>query len=182
MTMIFLSKVAKVLLPVMLVAMLVVTGCSVGPEDGNSGPTGTQVGDRAPDFELQDLNGQVVSLSGLRGRPVMVNFWATWCTYCRLELPLIQEIYDGWTGKPPSVVVLTIDVGESASTVTNYMQGRGFSFPVLLDTRETIAGRYRIAGYPTTFFIDEDGIIQAKKVGAFLTRGEIESYLSKILP
>jgi len=177
-----LIKATKVILPVTLAILLLVVGCSSDPEINNTEPTGTRVGDRAPDFQLENLSGEVVALSKLQGRPVMVNFWATWCTWCRVEMPYIQEIYEGWSGKPPSLVVLAINVGESASTARNFMQSYHLSFPVLLDIERNVTQNYRIMGYPTTFFIDENGIIQGKKVGAFRSRVEIESYLSDIVP
>jgi len=178
----FVNRVVKIILPVVLILALLVTGCSPDPETNNSTPTGTQIGDKAPDFQLENLNGEIVSLSELKGRPVMLNFWATWCPPCRNEMPYIQEIYENWTDNPSSVVVMAVNIGESASTARNYVESRGFSFPVLLDTTETTARRYRISGIPTTFFIDKDGIIQGKKIGGFLSKAEIESYLIKIVP
>ena len=141
-----------------------------------------QVGKLAPDFELPGLDGQAVSLSGLRGKPVLINFWASWCEPCRFEMPFIQEIYEGWTGKTPSLVILTINLGESPSRVERFMERYGLSFPVLLDTSQNVALEYNIRGIPTTFFIDKDGIIQDIKIGAFLNRTEIEMRLSKIIP
>ena len=141
-----------------------------------------QVGKPAPDFQLPNLEGQSISLSDFRGKPVMLNFWATWCAYCRYEMPYIQEIYEGWTGKPPSVVVLAINTGESSSKARGFLESHGFSFPVLLDTTEAIAQSYSVRGIPTTFFIDEDGIIQEKIIGAFPNKESIEQYLIKIIP
>ena len=171
------NKVPKVILPVILAAVLLVTGCSASSE-----LSATQFGEPAPDFQLQNLDGERVSLSELRGRPVMLNFWATWCSPCRAEMPYIQEIYEGWTGKPPSVVILAVNVGESTSTAKSFMQNNNLSFPVLLDIKQDVARKYKITAIPTTLFIDKDGIIREKKVGAFRNREEIERYLGKIIP
>ena len=175
------------MLLILLALVLLVTGCQpVSEPSDETSPTtlveGTQVGNLAPGFQLQNLDGEVVSLSGLRGRPVMLNFWASWCGPCRYEMPFIQEIYEEWTGKPPSVVVLAINVGESASTAKNFMQSYNLSFPVLLDTRKDVTRKYNIIGYPTTFFIDKNGIIQGKVIGAFQNKGQIEQHLSTIVP
>lgn len=171
------NKCAKAILPILLSLVLLVTGCSA-----RSVSTGAQVGEQAPGFELQSLDGQTVSLSDLRGKAVVLNFWATWCSPCRYEMPFLQEIYEEWTGKPPSVVVLTINMGERHSTVESFMQYFNLSLPVLLDIRQDVAQKYAIIGIPTTFFIDKNGIIQGKKVGAFLSKEEIEGYLGKIIP
>ena len=133
----------------------------------------------APDFQLPNLEGQTISLSDLKGKPVLLNFWATWCGPCVSEMPYLQEIYDEWSGK--GLMLLTINRGESSSTVKGFMQKRNLSLPVLLDTELVVAQRYNIMGIPTTFFIDKDGIIQEKVIGAFPNKAEIEKRLSKIV-
>ena len=179
------NKVPKAILPVILTLVLLVTGCSAGPEppDGRSPTTpveGTQVGNLAPDFQLQNLYGQSVSLSDQRGLPVLINFWATWCSPCRSEMPYIQGIYEEWSDK--GLVVLAINIGESSSTVEEFRQSYNLSFTVLLDTRQDVAQRYNITGIPTTFFIDKDGIIQDRVIGAFRNKVQIENRLNKIIP
>jgi len=181
------NKLPKAILPVILVSVLLVTGCQPvsEPPGGTSSTTlveGSQVGDLAPDFQLQNLNGELVSLSELRGRPVMLNFWATWCPPCRAEMPYIQAIYEAWTGKSPGVIVLGINMRESPSKVREFMQSNNLSFPVLLDIEKNISTKYNVSAIPTTFFIDADGIIQAMKVGAFSSVAEIEKDLGKVIP
>ena len=133
----------------------------------------------APDFQLPNLEGQTISLSDLKGKPVLLNFWATWCGPCVSEMPYLQEIYDEWSGK--GLVLLTINGGESSSKVSKFMQNQNLSLPVLLDTKQDVFRRYNIMGIPTTFFIDKDGIIQEKVIGAFPNKAEIEKRLSKIV-
>jgi len=179
------TKVPRVILPVILTVVLLVTGCSAGsePPEGKS-PTapveGTQVGNQAPDFQLQNLDGQTVSLGDLRDKPVLINFWATWCPPCRSEMPYIQEIYEEWSDK--GLVVLAINIGESSSKAEGFMQSYNLSFTVLLDTKQDVAQKYNIQYIPTTFFIDKDGIIQDKMIGAFQNKAQIEKSLSKIIP
>ena len=158
----------------MVVSGLFIASCSTGTNQ-NLG-----IGKPAPDFQYQDADGQFVSLSDLQGKPVLINYWATWCSPCRVEMPYLQQVYTGWSGK--GLVLLAINNGESPSRVGEFMQSQGFSFPVLLDTRGSIAQSYGIVRLPTTFFIDKDGIIQDMKVGAFRSVAEIESGLSKIMP
>ncbi len=179
------NKVPRVILSVILALVLLLAGCSAGSEplDGES-PTapvkGTQVGNLAPDFQLQNLDGQTISLGNLRGKPVLINFWATWCDYCVDEIPYIQEIYEERSNK--GLEVLAINKGESSSTVAAFMRSYNLPFTVLLDTRQDVAQGYNITGIPTTFFIDKDGIIQDKIIGAFPNKTQIEKRLSKIIP
>ena len=157
-----------------LTSGLVMASCSP------SSAQGVEVGNLAPDFQLQSLDGQTLSLGNQQGKPVLINFWATWCSPCRGEMPYIQEIYEEWSDK--GLVVLTINMGESSSTVEEFMQSYNLSFTVLLDTRQDVAQRYNITGIPTTFFVDKDGIIQDKLIGAFQNKTQIENRLSKIIP
>lgn len=139
-----------------------------------------QIGSLAPDFQLQDLNGETVSLSDLRGSPVILNFWATWCGACRSEMPYLQQVYDEWQGQ--GLVILTISLREPSTTVADFMQTNNLSFPVLLDINDDVRQMYIVSGIPTTFFIDEDGIIQAIEVYSFSSVQQIEDYLSEIMP
>ena len=152
----------------------------LGPPSTPTPAQGTQVGNLAPDFELQSLDGQSVSLSDLQGKPVLLNFWATWCRPCVSEMPYLQEIHDEWAGK--GLALLAVNIGDSSTKVKEFMQNHNLSLPVLLDTDQDVALEYNIRAIPTTFLIDKDGIIQEMKVGAFSSKAEIEETLSKIIP
>jgi len=175
------SKPLKIMLIITLVSILTmgfaITGCS-----SNSAPStqGTGVGNLAPDFQLDNLKGESVSLSDFRGDPVMLNFWATWCPPCVSEMPYIQQMYEEWRDK--RLILLVIHMGGSPSQVKEFLQSHNLSLPVLLDTTQAIAQKYNIRYIPTTFFIDKDGIIQVVKVGAFPNKEAIESDLNKIMP
>ena len=163
-------KILPAILALILTTVLLV-GCS------SQAP---RVGELAPDFQLPNLEGQSISLSDFRGEPVLVNFWASWCSPCIYEMPFIQEVYEEWSAK--GLVMLAVDIGESLSTVKDFMQSGNYSFPVLLDINQYVALEYNIRSIPTTFFIDKDGIIQAIKVGPFSSKAEIEMMLSAIIP
>jgi cytochrome c biogenesis protein CcmG/thiol:disulfide interchange protein DsbE len=164
-------KILTTILGFILTTVLLVAGCSA---------QAPQVGELAPDFQLPNLEGQSISLSDFRGEPVLVNFWASWCLPCRYEMPFIQEVYEEWSAS--GLVVLAINKGESLSTAKDFMQSYNLSFPALLDINQDVALEYNIWSIPTTFFIDKDGIIQAIKVGPFLSKADIENSLSKIIP
>jgi len=164
-------KILTAILGLMLTTVLLVAGCSSQASPG---------GELAPDFQLPNLEGQSISLSGFRGEPVLVNFWASWCSPCIYEMPFIQEVFEEWSGQ--GLVVLAINQGESLSTAKDFMQSNNYSFPVLLDISQDVALEYNVWGIPTTFFIDKDGIIQAIKIGPFSSKAEIEMGLSEIIP
>jgi len=166
-----------VTLALILSAGLAITGCS-----SNSAPStqGTGVGNLAPDFQLDNLEGESVSLSDFRGKPVMLNFWATWCRPCVSEMPDIQSVYEEQSAE--GLVLLPVNMGGTSSQVKEFLQSHNLSLPVLLDTTQAIAQKYNIRYIPTTFFIDKDGIIQVVKVGAFPNKEAIESDLNKIMP
>ena len=173
------NKILITILVLMLAIGLLIPGCSSQSKPAGSAQ-GPQVGKLAPDFQLPSLNGQSVSLSDFRGKPVLLNFWATWCGPCRFEMPFIQGIYEEWSDK--GLVVLAINTGESSSKVRGFLQSHSLSFPVLLDTNQDVALKYNIRAIPTTFFIDKDGIIQGIKISAFSSKAEIEKNLGKIIP
>jgi cytochrome c biogenesis protein CcmG/thiol:disulfide interchange protein DsbE len=133
-----------------------------------------EVGAPAPDFTALTPQGDRVSLSDLRGQVVLINFWATWCAPCRVEMPAIQARYNrgGFT-------VLAVDFDENAELVQAFVDGLGLSFPVLLDPGGEIQNLYRVRGYPTSFFVDADGIIRVFHIGD-MSETELDNYLSHL--
>jgi peroxiredoxin len=126
-------------------------------------PVGVESGQTAPDFELKDLEGRPVRLSDYRGQVVIVNFWAIWCTYCRVEMPVLQAAYDRY--QDSGFVVLAVDIMDRKASVVEYVREAGLTFPVLLDDRGEVSTQYRVRGLPTSFFVDQNGVIQKKHVG-----------------
>ena len=175
------KKVLITVLMLILVTGLLISGCSSQFEPVGSAQ-GPQVGKLAPDFQLINLDGQSVSLGDFRGKPVLINFWASWCPPCRFEMPFIQEIYEDKEWSDKGLVILAINMGESPSTAKNFMQRYSLSFPVLLDISQDVSLQYNVPPIPKTFLIDKDGIIQGIKFGAFRNKAEIELRLRKIIP
>ena len=173
---------------------LLITGCpqssetdSTSPPSSNGAPSsneqppiGTEVGNLAPNFQLQDLDGNTVSLSDLRGSPVMLNFWATWCGPCRAEMPHFQAVYEEYSAE--GLVLLAINIGESQAEVASFKQSNNLSFTILLDSEAVVTLKYEVGPIPTTFFIDKDGIIREIRIGSFSSKQDIENSLSKIMP
>ncbi|HEY4718612.1 MAG TPA: redoxin domain-containing protein [Anaerolineales bacterium] len=130
-----------------------------------------EVGALAPDFALQTLQGDRASLSVLRGQVVLVNFWATWCGPCRLEMPAIQASYNHG-----GFAVLAVDFNEPAQQVQTFVDELGLSFPILLDPGGSVQELYRVRAYPTSFFVDAAGVIQIMHIGE-MSADTLEAYL-----
>jgi len=139
---------------------------------------GPEVGKLAPDFTLTTLDGKQVSLSQFRGKLVMVNFWQSSCSACEDEMPHLQAIYEKWPRD--KLEILAISVGERAAFVQSFVDRQGVTFPALLDSDEAISEIYQIPRFPTTFFINADGIIKEIKEGRFVSQSEIEYMLNSL--
>jgi peroxiredoxin len=135
--------------------------------------------DPAPIFHFQDAAGTTFALSDFRGRAVMLNFWKTTCPPCIIEMPHLQQVYNEWQGG--EVVMLIINIGESADTVEDFLDTHGLSLPVLLDREAFAAEQYRTFSIPCTFFIDKAGGIRGIKFGAFQSAEELESMLEQLI-
>ena len=139
---------------------------------------GNEIGNRAPDFTLQTTDGHELTLSDFRGKVVMVNFWATWCVPCVEEMPFMQAVFEEWPQE--DLALLTINVSDTAAEAQSFVDVRGFTFPVLVDSGGGVAVEYDATSIPRTFFIDTKGIIQEIQLGSFDSKGEIEAILNSL--
>jgi cytochrome c biogenesis protein CcmG, thiol:disulfide interchange protein DsbE len=121
------------------------------------------LGKPAPPFELTDLHGATVSLANLKGKVVLVNFWATWCDTCKEEKPLLQKLIRAEKGNDKFAVV-TVLFNDSMKNAEEYMKKNGFDFPVLADDRK-VSMDYGITGVPESFIISKKGILRHKLIG-----------------
>ncbi len=115
-----------------------------------------------PTLDLVDLQGQRWNAERLKGRAVVLNFWATWCPPCKEELPSLQTLHELGGGDP---VVIGVNVRETPSHVQRYLHATGLSLPVVLDPRADLAKRYGVTAFPTTLLIAPDGQIRWRVVG-----------------
>lgn len=120
-----------------------------------------EVGKEAQNFTLRNLDGEEISLQDYRGKIVLINFWATWCVYCDIEMPDLQKL----DKENEDLVVLAVNVMEDKETVEKYIKEGGYDFEVVLDEDGTIARTYLVGGYPASYFVDEEGIFQVAVPG-----------------
>jgi peroxiredoxin len=122
-------------------------------------PVAPEIGAVAPPFTAQTVDGTRVSLTDLRGQPVLVNFWATWCVPCRVEMPMLEEVYRDTRAK--GLRILAVNLGEDPQTARQWGQGLGLTFDLLSDPRGDIAALYALRGQPSTYVISPNGLITA---------------------
>ncbi len=150
----------------------------------DTGPSGQQydgppeVGQTARDFVLNDVAGNPVQLSGLTGRPIILNFWATWCAPCLVEMPDLQAVYE--RHQSDGLLILAINRQETAVTVRDFFYDElDLTFTPLLDETGDVSRLYGVVNYPTSVFIDEEGMVTAVHHG-LMTEAQIESYLEAL--
>lgn len=134
-------------------------------------------GDRAPNFTLRTLRGKTVSLAALAGKPVWINFWATWCHNCRQELALLEQEQARYGGR---VVIVGIDLEQSASVVGPFAKAHGVNYPIALDSHGAVAALYGVRGLPTSVFIAPNGTVKAVLEGAMPSAQAARQYLKQI--
>ena len=134
-----------------------------------------EVGNPFPVFSLPDLDGEIHSVSSLSGQPAIINFWASWCTPCEQEMPLLQD----YAGQYPQVTFVGINSGENPALVAPFLDRYGITFPVWLDLDAKVTDGLRIIALPVTYFLDSQGIIRGKHLGQ-LTPALMERYLQQL--
>jgi cytochrome c biogenesis protein CcmG/thiol:disulfide interchange protein DsbE len=128
---------------------------------GNKEVTVLEMGQPAPDFSLETVEGKTVKLSDYKGKVVAINFWATWCEDCRKEMPDLQKAYE--TYKDQGLVILGVNLKENNVTVKGFADFNGLTFPIVMDKDGKVTvDQYMVKPIPTTYFVDKQGILRAK--------------------
>lgn len=135
------------------------------------------VGAPAPDFTLTDVAGNDITLSELKGQVVLINFWATWCGPCRVEMPALQRRYEAF--KDQGFTVLAVNFDEPATDVSAFAQSLNLTFTVLLDPGGVVNELYHMRGYPSSFIVDRSGVIKQLHIG-LMTEKQLDGYLANL--
>jgi len=140
-----------------ILLVLLIWGCSNQADN-------SELAGRAPQFALKDLKGHTLRLKDLRGRVVLLNFFATWCAPCRQEILDLERLYKRFNGQGLEIVGISLDM-EGALLLNPFVQHYGITYPVVLGTREVVVDYGGITGIPTSFLIDRDGRVAKHFVG-----------------
>ncbi|MEH7436791.1 redoxin domain-containing protein [Neobacillus drentensis] len=136
---------------------------------------GLSIGAKAPDFELKTLTGETVKLSDLKGKKVMLNFWATWCPPCKAEMPEMEQ-FSKQVGD--DVVILAVNIDPQLD-VQGFVNENKITFPVLLDAEDKVNEAYQVLSIPTTYFINSKGVIKNKFTGS-MTLDVMKDFTEKL--
>ncbi|WP_042456727.1 peroxiredoxin family protein [Neobacillus dielmonensis] len=177
----------KVIAAVLLISLLTVAIVqavnkdSKTPETASTDTTATTaeeglaIKNKAPDFELKTLTGETVKLSNLKGKKVMINFWATWCPPCKAEMPDMEKFHQE-VGDDITILAINID---PQYDVQAFVDEYKLTFPVLLDSDDTVNTKYKILSIPTSYFVDSKGVIQNKFSGA-MTLDQMKGFAEQL--
>lgn len=173
------SRLAGSLVLIALVALLL-SGCGNLNVATGSRPTTAKIGDLAPEIDLKSVTGDQITLSKLEGRPVLINFWATWCGPCREEFPALVRMYKKYQGKGLVVLGVNYQDPNSDTGVLTFMKDTLVNFPVVRDTSGRVGQQYRVDGLPTSYFVDRKGIVRDVVVGGPMTDVFLDKEFAKI--
>ena len=177
-------------LPLILSALAILVGVAliflptVSPQTASKIARAGQLpkeGEIPLDFELKTLTGETIKLSSLRGSPVLINFWATWCGPCKEEMPLLVEQYNWNKGRGLRVLAIDSVAFDNLDDILKYVDQYKMTFDVLLDEDDQVSLDWAIMGLPSSIFIKPDGTVAAVKVGQ-MSSAQLNEYLKLILP
>jgi cytochrome c biogenesis protein CcmG/thiol:disulfide interchange protein DsbE len=151
------------------------------PIDGSSAPPSPQVGFTAPDFKLDSLTGDPITLSALRGKVVVLNFWASWCAPCRAEMPAMNAVYEKFRDQGLVVLGVNTTYQDDETNARSAIQDWGLTFPIVFDRDSAASRPYRIQAMPTTFFVGRDGVIGDIVFGGPLSEALIASKIERLM-
>jgi cytochrome c biogenesis protein CcmG/thiol:disulfide interchange protein DsbE len=151
------------------------------PIGGSSAPPSPQVGFTAPAFTLDSLTGDPVRLSDLRGKVVVLNLWASWCSPCRAEMPAMNAVYQKFRDQGLVVLGVNTTFQDDETSARAAIREWGLNFPIVFDRDGTPSRQYRLQAMPTTFFIGRDGVIRDIVYGGPMSEALIASKIEKLM-
>lgn len=140
-----------------------------------------QEGFKAPDFTLSTPDGKIYTVSELKGRPILINFWASWCGPCREEMPAMQKLYEEFKDQGFIVLAVNTTHQDNYDAAVNFANLLGLTFPILMDTEGRVSDLYQLRATPTSFFIDKEGIIQEVVLGGPMAEALLRTRVENLL-
>lgn len=135
----------------------------------------------APEFSLETFNGEHISLSSLRGQPVLINIWASWCTPCRAEMPAMQRIFDAYQDRGFTILAVNATNQDSPENALDFASEHNLTFPILMDSSGAVSRAYQVRSLPTSFFVDREGIIQEIVIGGPMSEALLQTRVENLL-
>lgn len=135
----------------------------------------------APEFTLQTPDGRTISLSDLRGSPVLINLWTSWCPPCRAEMPALQRTYDAYHDQGFEILAVNATNQDNLGDALGFVQEHGLTFPILLDMNGAMSNSYQLRSLPTSFFIDRQGIIREVVIGGPMSEALLRIRVQQLL-
>ena len=149
----------------LMIALVGIAGAAAPDTLPVAKPNGVKLGEPAPNFQLRDLNGRLVTLSDLRGKVVLLNFWATWCGPCRVEMPAMEQLYRTFLRKDLEILAVSTDA-QGAAVTRPFQQENHLTFPILHDADYRVGLTYGARSLPMTFMVDRQGVVRHQIFGA----------------
>ena len=140
-----------------------------------------QTGFLAPEFALKTPEGETIQLSDLRGQPVLVNLWATWCPPCRAEMQTLETVYNDYKDQGFIVLAVNMTSQDDPQAVLPFVTERGLTYPILLDDKGEIAKAYQMKSLPSSFFINRDGTINEVVIGGPMAEALLRTRIEEML-
>jgi peroxiredoxin len=176
------------LLTVIVLGTLVLAGCTSKTSAPNSSNTsssstsGNTTRELAPDFSWKDTNGNVIKLSVLKGKVVLIDFWATWCGPCKMTIPHVEALYETYRDKNVIVLGISVDDPSTAANIPSFIEQNGMKYLVVSDSNGTVSSLYGVSSIPRFFIIDKNGRV-AKTITGYDTKMEkiISDEIDKLL-
>lgn len=174
-----LRRVVPVLLLILGLIWIPVSASS--PDQSANDQSAPAAGFFAPDFTLSSLDGQTYTLSELRGHPILLDLWASWCPPCRAEMPAIQRIYEEYQSQGFLVLAVNATSQDDPASARAFAESLGLTYPILLDETGDVAHLYGLRALPTTFFIDADGRIADVVIGGPLSQALLSIQVENLI-
>lgn len=153
---------------------------TVYPDDVDPDSLGVDVGDVAKDFQLRDLDNNLVKLSDFQGKKVFLNFWASWCAPCKEEMPDMQRLYEEYSDEVEVIAVNVTGSEVKRSNVDEFVDEYDFTYTILLDDNNSVSNEYLASQLPTSYFINSEGIVQLPRHTGPLTFEDMEEIIQQL--